>query len=278
MEPVSEEVFTQVPWFATGKTGQVDLNTSVNFQTNSSEEPEKRKSIVSLISRTFSRDSIKDSNSNNKLEDSSATRSAWQVSDIQEEPLENPSNSRARLPSLPRPSLPPSLVAFTTSPLQNNFNYDKGNKDRVEKMSTEEFRPQTRGKLDPNRYATKKTIGQGMLDIALLTSNASQLRYILQVGEAHEFYTAMLALVITSIVLQIIVACLFLIVGTMDINDEYYQQTGDFVNNTTLVLIFIITFINIVIAGFGIRHTDTAVAAKFSTTTASIVTTTTQSL
>ena len=37
------------------------------------------------------------------------------------------------------------------------------------------------GKLDPNRYATKKTIGQGMLDIALLTSNASQLRYILQV-------------------------------------------------------------------------------------------------
>ena len=39
------------------------------------------------------------------------------------------------------------------------------------------------GKLDPNRYATKKTIGQGMLDIALLTSNASQLRYILQVQQ-----------------------------------------------------------------------------------------------
>ena len=36
--------------------------------------------------------------------------------------------------------------------------------------------------------------------------------------------------------------------------------------------------VNIVIAGFGIRHTDTAVAAKFSTTTASIVTTTTKSL
>merc|ERR1712115_243794 len=57
-------------------------------------------------------------------------------------------------------------------------------------------------KLDANRYATKKTIAQGMLDIALLTANASQLRYVLQVGESHEFYMAMLVLIITSIVLQ----------------------------------------------------------------------------
>lgn len=35
--------------------------------------------------------------------------------------------------------------------------------------------------IDVNRYATKKTIAQGMLDIALLTANASQLKYILQV-------------------------------------------------------------------------------------------------
>merc|ERR1711872_731196 len=37
-----------------------------------------------------------------------------------------------------------------------------------------------KSKLNANRYATKKTIAQGMLDIALLTSNASQLRYVLQ--------------------------------------------------------------------------------------------------
>ena len=37
-------------------------------------------------------------------------------------------------------------------------------------------------RLDANRYATKKTIAQGMLDVALLTANASQLKYILQVG------------------------------------------------------------------------------------------------
>lgn len=57
--------------------------------------------------------------------------------------------------------------------------------------------------LDVNRYATKKTIAQGMLDIALLTANANQLKYILQVGEKHEFYKPLLVLIATSILLQV---------------------------------------------------------------------------
>lgn len=57
--------------------------------------------------------------------------------------------------------------------------------------------------LDANKYATKKTIAQGLLDVALLTANASQLKYVLQVGEEHEFYTLMLTLIIISMVLQV---------------------------------------------------------------------------
>jgi hypothetical protein len=60
--------------------------------------------------------------------------------------------------------------------------------------------------LDANSYATKKTIAQGMLDIALLTANASQLKYVLQVGQQHEFYTLMVWLISISIVLQV---CLY---------------------------------------------------------------------
>lgn len=63
--------------------------------------------------------------------------------------------------------------------------------------------------MDANRYATKKTIAQGMLDIALLTANASQLKYILQVGDKHEFYTLMLVLISVSIILQVILFTLF---------------------------------------------------------------------
>ena len=81
-------------------------------------------------------------------------------------------------------------------------------------------------KLNTNRYATKKTIAQGMLDIALLSSNAAQLKYILtvsgflqqstlmnwsdqcllftvQVGEEHQYYLPMLILIVSSIVLQV---------------------------------------------------------------------------
>ncbi len=66
------------------------------------------------------------------------------------------------------------------------------------------FRLFQRKTLDANRYATKKTIAQGLLDVALLTANASQLKYVLQVGrDNHPFYDLMLALIITSIVLQV---------------------------------------------------------------------------
>lgn len=70
--------------------------------------------------------------------------------------------------------------------------------------------------MDANRYATKKTIAQGMLDIALLTANASQLKYILQVGQKHEFYTLMLILISVSIIMQvniIIILLLLVLIG-----------------------------------------------------------------
>jgi hypothetical protein len=43
-----------------------------------------------------------------------------------------------------------------------------------------------------------------MLDIALLTANASQLKYVLQAGTKHPFYTLMLSLISISIILQVI--------------------------------------------------------------------------
>jgi hypothetical protein len=54
-----------------------------------------------------------------------------------------------------------------------------------------------------NKYATKKTITQGLLDIALLTANASQLKFVLEVGENHPYYTLLLTLLVVSIALQV---------------------------------------------------------------------------
>ncbi|XP_059078728.1 ninjurin-2-like isoform X3 [Tigriopus californicus] len=114
-----------------------------------------------------------------------------------------------------------------------------------------------RKRLDANRYATKKTLAQGMLDIALLTANASQLKYVLQVGEEkHPFFYLLLVLIISSIVLQASVGVLFLIIGGLNINKEPNQKRANILNDVIVVLIFLITLDNVVISGFGIRHTD----------------------
>merc|ERR1711945_26129 len=102
--------------------------------------------------------------------------------------------------------------------------------------------------LNVNRYATKKTVSQGLLDIALLTSNAAQLKSILQTEGDYEHYETMLGLIITSLVLQALVGILFLAVGGMDINNEKYHRAADIINNIATIIIFIITFINIIIS------------------------------
>jgi len=93
----------------------------------------------------------------------------------------------------------------------------------------------------------------GLLDIALLTSNAAQLKSILQTEGEVEHYTAMMVLIISSLVLQALVGILFLAVGGMDINNERYHRAADILNNIATIIIFVITFINIIISAFGIQ-------------------------
>ncbi|XP_028166946.1 ninjurin-2-like isoform X5 [Ostrinia furnacalis] len=110
--------------------------------------------------------------------------------------------------------------------------------------------------LDANRYATKKTVAQGMLDIALLTSNASQLKYVLQVGPKHEFYTLLVVLISISIVLQLLVGLLFVVIGGMDLNDLDEQPSAVILNDVIVIFIFVISVINIVISAFGIEYSN----------------------
>merc|ERR1712029_1019925 len=110
--------------------------------------------------------------------------------------------------------------------------------------------------LNINKYATKKTLSQGMLDIALLTSNAAHLKYVLSVGyDNHEYYTAVLTIIILSLVLQLAAVILFLVVGSLDINKEEYHRTADKLNNAATILIFIITFLNVILNAFDIVNT-----------------------
>ena len=96
-----------------------------------------------------------------------------------------------------------------------------------------------------------------IFQIALLTANASQLKNLFET-ENHPNFQLCMGLLVTSIVLQIIVAILLLVVARMD-----YQSTDDptvprkrdtkaiiALNDISTVGIFMITVVNIFIASF----------------------------
>ena len=55
---------------------------------------------------------------------------------------------------------------------------------------------------------------------------------------------------------------LFLVIGGLNINEDTDQKYADILNDVITVLVFIITLINIVINGFGIRSTDEIISSK----------------
>ena len=85
--------------------------------------------------------------------------------------------------------------------------------------------------------------------------------------------------IIYCLLLQIVVGLLFFLIAMINVNDEDSHASAKILNNIILVMIiiltfvftiftnviqvivFIITLINAFINGFGIKHTDTAVAA-----------------
>lgn len=81
--------------------------------------------------------------------------------------------------------------------------------------------------MDINQFATRKTIAQGMLDLALLTANAAQLKRIMTIGPTHKFYYFLMTLIIVSICLQVV--CTFLQISPphirMQILGKFYWKT-----------------------------------------------------
>ncbi|XP_055624244.1 ninjurin-2-like [Toxorhynchites rutilus septentrionalis] len=113
---------------------------------------------------------------------------------------------------------------------------------------------QTIGALDLNSYATRKSFAQGMLDLALLTANASQLKFLLTVGTAHEFYHLLLTLVIISISLQVFQAVLIIVLAmVLDLNKVEQQRKSNILNNVLIIITVISVVINVIISAFDMK-------------------------
>jgi len=245
MQYSTSDPSTQIPWFATSH-GHIDLGTSKDFRERKKQEKKDEPTVMKEENPRAESDKSVELNkaSAGSVSKRKESTNSHKVGVGGLPPLVKKSGRQVTEPPKEFPTKLATISHKDLAPISP-----------PEKSSGKLVKSQ----LNPNRYATKKTISQGMLDIALLTANASQLKYLLQVGDAHEYYTPMMILIVSSLVLQIIVGILFLILGGLDINEDDHKKDADIINNITLVIIFIITVINAFISGFGIRHTDTTV-------------------
>ena len=105
--------------------------------------------------------------------------------------------------------------------------------------------------FDPNIYAVTKTVTKGLLNVALLTTNANQLKTTIENGpENYKFYALVITLSILSILLQTAMGILGVFVGSKNINYEHNHPKARTLNNTLLILGVITVIANIILASF----------------------------
>ncbi|XP_070304277.1 ninjurin-1 isoform X1 [Salvelinus sp. IW2-2015] len=71
--------------------------------------------------------------------------------------------------------------------------------------------------INMNHYATKKSVAQSMLDVALLMANSSQLKTVLYMESQYRFYKPLIVLLSMSITLQVVVGLLLVFIVLINI-------------------------------------------------------------
>uniref|UniRef100_A0A1A9WEA0 Ninjurin a n=1 Tax=Glossina brevipalpis TaxID=37001 RepID=A0A1A9WEA0_9MUSC len=105
---------------------------------------------------------------------------------------------------------------------------------------------------DVNAYQHKKTLAQGMMDLALLSANANQLRYVLETYKRHPYYYPSIVFISMSIIFQVAVGVGLILNSKYNIKNKEERCRANRVNNYTVIGIFIVTVVNVFISAFGV--------------------------
>ncbi|EDW76843.1 uncharacterized protein Dwil_GK17290 [Drosophila willistoni] len=106
---------------------------------------------------------------------------------------------------------------------------------------------------DVNAYQHKKTLAQGMMDLALLSANANQLRYVLETSQqTNPYFYPSLLFISLSIIFQVAVGVGLIWNGRYNIKNEQEICRANKINNYTVIGVFIVTVVNVLISAFGV--------------------------
>ncbi|XP_044736327.1 ninjurin-2-like [Chrysoperla carnea] len=107
-----------------------------------------------------------------------------------------------------------------------------------------------RNKINNNTYVAKKTAAQGLMDIALLTANANQLRYIIEYSSSNLTFAINITLICISLLLQIFVGITLAFQGRFYYRGESKKKSCKNLKNYIIIGVFLITLVNVFIASF----------------------------
>ncbi|CAH1286518.1 unnamed protein product [Diabrotica balteata] len=133
---------------------------------------------------------------------------------------------------------------------------DGGNMD-VEAAEDQEI------KKPANSFAAKKTVAQGMMDIALITANANQLRYMVEYNQHSSTFYVNVILICLSLVLQLAIGITLIYKAWFYMQGKSKSLAAKKLNIYVTAGVFAITIINVFIASF----TVTGPAPTAATTT-----------
>ncbi|KAJ8955599.1 hypothetical protein NQ318_001429 [Aromia moschata] len=111
---------------------------------------------------------------------------------------------------------------------------------------------------DVNIYQHKKTLAQGMMDLALFSANANQLRYVLESYARHPYFHPSVILISISLILQVAVGIGLTWNATYNVKDKRQICIANKINNFTVIGIFLITVVNVFISAFGVANAPTS--------------------
>lgn len=107
---------------------------------------------------------------------------------------------------------------------------------------------------DINVFQHKKSLAQGMMDLALLSSNANQLRYVLELRDIHSYYIFSLTFITASLILQVVVGIGLVLNSRYNVKNMEDICKADKINNLITIGILLITIINVFISAFGVAE------------------------
>lgn len=106
-------------------------------------------------------------------------------------------------------------------------------------------------------YQQKKTLAQGMLDLALLSANANQLRYVLESRDRHPYFYFSLVFISLSIAIQVLVGLGLVLNSRYNVKKEDDICKANRINDMITVGILLITIVNVFVSAFGVAEKTT---------------------